>query len=451
MVACVLWAALGSPGEGAARRAGCKSAAESAKIEVETGVLHPEDRAGERARVAMGPAAAFDLVEEIAEGLVEEAGLLDVEGVPGIGKDDERGAGDQPLHQEAGFEAGVVLVAGRDERRHRELFHLVGQIPQRGAARLDAAHRVGGAAGRMLGELGEELGIAARVLVEVLHAGRPGAVGLGDFGHAVALDFRRGAAGFIAELLALVGLRAVAAAGDDQGGGAVGIGETEMQHGKAAHRDADDVRLRNVESVEHGADVVARPLLRILIPVLRHVGGRIAARVERDAAVAPREIAQLRLVAADVAGEFVDEDDRVAGAGFLVIEADAVVGGEVGHYSAACGLLRTVLAMSFWRSNSARRRAISSAESSAILEKSSFQSGLSLQRSGDCTVVRGAGAASRTRSARSSVSACDAGSCGRPQGLPSGKSLKRKRGTPAYSTMSLAHPMTTVGMPLASR
>ena len=42
-----------------------------------------------------------------------------------------------------------------------------------------------------------------------------------------------------------------------------------------------------------------------------------------------------------------------------------------------------------------------------MLEKSSFQPASSLQRSGDCTVVRGAGAVSSTRSASSRVNACD--------------------------------------------
>ena len=40
-----------------------------------------------------------------------------------------------------------------------------------------------------------------------------------------------------------------------------------MQRGKAAHRQADDMRLVDLERVEHGADVVARPLLRIALAV----------------------------------------------------------------------------------------------------------------------------------------------------------------------------------------
>jgi hypothetical protein len=42
----------------------------------------------------------------------------------------------------------------------------------------------------------------------------------------------------------------------------------------------------------------------------------------------------LRLIAAVIVGEFVDEDDRVAGPGLLIIKAHAVIGGEVGHRAA---------------------------------------------------------------------------------------------------------------------
>src|SRR5207302_8685428 len=70
---------------------------------------------------------------------------------------------------------------------------------------------------------------------------------------------------------------------------------------------------------------------RVARPVLGDIRGRITARIEGDAAVTTREKAQLRLVAAIVAGEFMHEDDRVAGAGLLVIEADAVVAGHIGH------------------------------------------------------------------------------------------------------------------------
>ena len=83
-------------------------------------------------------------------------------------------------------------------------------------AGLHAAHRIGRAERRMLGELRHELRVAARVLHLVLHASRAGAIGLGDLGHALFGDLRRGARGLVGELLALVGRRAVTAAGDDE-------------------------------------------------------------------------------------------------------------------------------------------------------------------------------------------------------------------------------------------
>ena len=108
------------------------------------------------------------------------------------------------------------------------------------------------------------------------------------------------------------------------------------------------------------------------------------------------------------------------------------------------------MATCFCLSKSARRRAISSGDMRAMFWKSSFQSGLALQASGDCTVVRAAGADSSTSRARASVAACDSASFGRPAGLPSGKSENSRRGTPTCSTMSLAQPITTVAMPAAS-
>ena len=105
-----------------------------------------------------------------------------------------------------------------------------------------------------------------------------------------------------------------------------------MQGREPAHRQADDVRLVDLQAVEHAADVVAGARLGIAGRVLRHLGGRPASRIEGDATVAPREIAHLRLPAAIVACELVHEDDRRAAAGLLVIELDAVVGGKVGHW-----------------------------------------------------------------------------------------------------------------------
>ena len=100
---------------------------------------------------------------------------------------------------------------------------------------------------------------------------------------------------------------------------------------EAAHGQADDVRLVDLQGIEHGADVVAGARLRIALDLGGHVGGRIAARIVGDGAVAPAEMAKLRLPGADVAGEFVHEYDRNPGADLLVEQLHAVVGGEMGH------------------------------------------------------------------------------------------------------------------------
>src|ERR1051325_11481558 len=129
----------------------------------------------------------------------------------------------------------------------------------------------------MLGEMRHELGIAAGVLVQILHTGRAGAVGLRDLGPALLRDLRGGAAGLFLKLLALGGLGALAATRDDKRIGAIRVRETEMQDGNPAHRNADDMRLRKPQPVEHVADIVAGALLRITLPILWYVGGRVTA------------------------------------------------------------------------------------------------------------------------------------------------------------------------------
>src|SRR2546422_452207 len=131
-------------------------------------------------------------------------------------------------------------------------------------------------------------------------------------------------------------VRAVAAAGDGEGKRAIAVHHAEMQRRKGAHRQPDDVRALDAERIEHAADVVAGTRLRVALELLRDVGGRIAARVIRDAAIAAREMAQLRLPAAMIARELVDEHDGCARAGVFIVEPHAVVrGNERVH----CGIL----------------------------------------------------------------------------------------------------------------
>ncbi len=112
---------------------------------------------------------------------------------------------------------------------------------------------------------------------------------------------------------------------------ALGIAEPEMQAGEAAHGEADDVRLVDLERIEHGADVVARPVLRIEFDLARHVRGRIAAGIVRDAPIGAAELAELRLPGAHVAGKFVHEDDRRARPGLLIVQLDLIVRRQMRH------------------------------------------------------------------------------------------------------------------------
>src|SRR6202022_1267144 len=57
----------------------------------------------------------------------------------------------------------------------------------------------------------------------------------------------------------------------------------------------------------------------------------IAAKRERHATIAPREIAHLRLPRAPVAGELVHENDWRAAADFFVVQAHVVTGRGEGH------------------------------------------------------------------------------------------------------------------------
>ena len=57
----------------------------------------------------------------------------------------------------------------------------------------------------------------------------------------------------------------------------------------------------------------------------RHLRGRIAARIEADALIAPRQRFDLRRPAQKVAGKFVQEDDRLAMADDLHGQGDAVL------------------------------------------------------------------------------------------------------------------------------
>jgi hypothetical protein len=79
------------------------------------------------------------------------------------------------------------------------------------------------------------------------------------------------------------------------------------------------MRVLDTKMIEHHQNVVGRAVLAIARRILRHVRRRIAARGIGDGAVAPAKMLKPLFPAAMIAGEFVDEDDRRASAGFLIV------------------------------------------------------------------------------------------------------------------------------------
>src|SRR5712691_5172562 len=122
-----------------------------------------------------------------------------------------------------------------------------------------------------------------------------------------------------------------AAAADRKRARPIRISEAEMQRGKSAHGQADDVSLADVEAIQHGANVVARAGLGVALDALRYVGGRKAAGVIGDAAIAAAEVTKLGFPRSAVACGFVHEHDRNAGPDLLIVELHSVVGGYMGH------------------------------------------------------------------------------------------------------------------------
>src|SRR5262249_27193823 len=150
----------------------------------------------------------------------------------------------------------------------------------------------GGLAGRWR-ELADELFPAARVFILELHARRPQRISFGRFGHAGLLEPPRRRLCFLCELLTLVGGGPIAASGADQRTRTLRGGEAEMARRETAHRKPDNVSLVDLQRVEHGTNIVACSILRVTLPLSRHVRRWVSPRIVGDAAISARKIANL--------------------------------------------------------------------------------------------------------------------------------------------------------------
>jgi hypothetical protein len=171
----------------------------------------------------------------------------------------------------------------------------------------------------------------SRQLVLVLHARRTKRVGFGRFFHRQFLETFCRCLSLLGKLRPLAWRRAIAATCNHNRAATVGIGKSEMKRGKSAHRESDNVRFVDLESIQHGPNVVSRALLRVALAILRDIRRGVSAGVECHAAIILREMANLLLVGAVVAGKFMDKNNRDAFASFLIVELDPVIGRQMWH------------------------------------------------------------------------------------------------------------------------
>ncbi len=110
-------------------------------------------------------------------------------------------------------------------------------------------------------------------------------------------------------------LGAVTAAGDDQRANDCRVPDGGVECGEPAHRQADDMRAVDAEAAQHVSDVVRRPFLAVRRGGGRYIGRWITAGIEGDTPTAGAEVLELRRPAPKIAGKFMNEDNRLAGAG----------------------------------------------------------------------------------------------------------------------------------------
>src|SRR5581483_2560381 len=279
------------------------------------------------------PAASLGRGKQVRQRRVHGRRLFTRNGVARARDDEQSRRRHDTLEEDAALETRLVLIADNHQQRDAELLQLRFHLPQRRALELQVEHGLRVAFRRMFGEHARELRKAARILVlESLPHRRIGIFRSGG-DDALFREHLPGLGGHRLHRFALrdVGRRAPATAGSGHRDASLRVPHAHMQRRVGAHGMADDVRLRELECIHERDDVVARDVLPVPLGIARHIGRRIAALAVGDAAMRAREMPQLRLPAAIVAGIFVHENDRRALPGLFVIEADAVGSRDVRH------------------------------------------------------------------------------------------------------------------------
>ena len=258
--------------------------------------------------------------------------------MPAVRHHRQRRAGDRLLHQQSRRQAWPILIAGQDQRRQGQRLHLIHKVVQRGPLALHTQLRVARAERRVLRQHARELGEPTRVLVLELHTRWAIGILRREDLHPLFLDECRDSLCLSAELLGLSLLRAVAAPRDAQRQRTRRMAEAIVQRGEPAHRQSDNMRLVDLQMIQHRPDVVRRSCLRILRHILGHIGWWIATRIVGNGTITLAEMPHLRLPASIIAGVFVHEDNWPARAGFFVVKAHSVISHCVRHrYPLWCG------------------------------------------------------------------------------------------------------------------
>ena len=263
--------------------------------------------------------------------LVEEPRILEVDRVTGLGHHHQPRRWHGALEEGAGTQRRAVFISVDDQRRHYHLLEVRLKLERRRPAHLHPTQRHRSALLGMLAELVDKFFEAARVLRLQLFAPRPRPVDRREFLCAFVFPALRHHLNLCAKLRRLLWLGTETNATNDNRKGSIRVDDAEVHRGKATHRQADDVRFGDFQVVKNVLGVIDGAALAVFFQVVRYLRWRITARAERDAAIAPAEVANLRFPGAMVAGKLVDEDDGDTAPRFLEVQLYAIGCSHVRH------------------------------------------------------------------------------------------------------------------------